>query len=135
MASNRRTGATGAMTRRLRDHRPGAVQQRSAAAASLLAGLQAVALRVGAEAAEVLDDLATTQLEGAVHSDVDGVLARATVDRALAVERPDVVVAAATIDDGAPVARIDVVRAGPAAQHVTLAVVVARVPVTPEDVA
>src|SRR3954471_1152124 len=103
--------------------------------ARLLAGLEAVAVGVRAEAAEVLDGLAALQLEGAVHADVDDVLARAAVDRALAVEGPDVVVARAGLDRGLAVAGVDEVRAGAAEQHVALVgVVVARVPVAPEDV-
>src|SRR3954447_385704 len=105
------------------------------AAPWLLARLEALAVRAPAEAAEVLDRLAAVELEGAVHADVDDVLAGAAVDRALAVEGPDVVVARAGRDRGLAVAGVDVVRAGAADEDVALVgVVVARVPVAPEDV-
>src|SRR3954469_7642932 len=105
------------------------------AAPCLLARLEAVAVGVRAEAAEVLDRLAALEPEGAVHADVDDVLARAAVDRALAVEGPDVVVARAGLHRRLAVAGVDEVRAGAAEQHVALVgVVVARVPVAPEDI-
>src|SRR3954449_5204221 len=101
----------------------------------LLARLQAAAVAVGAELAEVADDLAVAQLERAVHAHSDLIAARAAVDRALAVERPDVVLAGAGDDLGRAVARVDEVVAGAAAQDVSLVLVVrVRVPVAPQDV-
>src|SRR3954451_6754834 len=101
----------------------------------LLARLQAAAVAVRTELAEVADDLAVAQLERAVHAHADLVAAGAAVDRAPAVERPDVVLAGAGDDLGRAVARVDVVVARAAAQDVALArVVVAGVPVAPEDV-
>src|SRR6476646_2498996 len=104
-------------------------------ALALLAGLQAAAVAVGAEGAEVQDALAVAHLPRAVELDAGRVLTGAAVDRAATVVGPDVVLAGAALDDGRAVAGIEPVVAGAAVEHVLLVGGVGqRIPVAPQDV-
>src|SRR5262249_50310825 len=78
----------------------------------VLARLQAAAVAVGAERAEVQDGLAVADLVVVLEPDAGLVLARPAVDDAAAVERIDVVLARAALHFGVAVAGIDPVVAG-----------------------
>ncbi len=81
------------------------------------------------------DVLAAAQPVGAVGADLRDILAWATVDCAVAVVGDDVVVARPGAHDVGPVAGIDPVHPGRADEQVVLTrVVVARIPVAPQDV-